>query len=58
MLNEDTAKNEETAKELQNPPGSPQAEESAPEEQMCCDGKRTAAEHRSESSDGKCCSDS
>lgn len=26
-------------------------------EQMCCDGKRTAAEHRSESGD-KCCSDS
>jgi len=27
-------------------------------EQMCCDGKRTAAEHRNESSDGKCCTDS
>lgn len=25
-------------------------------EQMCCDGKRTAAEHRAESGD-KCCSD-
>lgn len=27
-------------------------------EQMCCDGKRTAVEHRGESADGKCCSDS
>lgn len=26
-------------------------------EQMCCDGERTAAEHRAESSDGKCCTD-
>lgn len=36
----------------------PQPEESEkPSEQMCCDGKRTAHEHRSESADGKCCSD-
>lgn len=34
------------------------AEPSGTAEQMCCDGKRTAAEHRSESSDGRCCSDS
>lgn len=34
-----------------------QPEESKQPEQMCCDGKRTAAEHRGESSDGKCCSD-
>jgi len=26
-------------------------------EQMCCDGERTAAEHRAESPDGKCCVD-
>lgn len=36
----------------------PMHEESKEEEQMCCDGKRTAAEHRKESPDGKCCSDS
>jgi hypothetical protein len=35
-----------------------QPEESASAEQMCCDGKRTASEHRHESADGKCCSDS
>jgi len=27
------------------------------EEQMCCDGEHTAAEHRKESEDGKCCTD-
>jgi hypothetical protein len=32
--------------------------QAAAAEQMCCDGKRTAVEHRKESSDGKCCSDS
>jgi hypothetical protein len=36
----------------------PEVEGAAPAEQMCCDGKRTATEHRHESSDGKCCSDS
>lgn len=35
----------------------PQLEKSGKSEQMCCDGKRTAAEHRSESG-GTCCSDS
>lgn len=29
--------------------------ESAPE--MCCDGQKTAEEHRHESPDGKCCID-
>lgn len=32
-------------------------EDSPKQEQMCCDGKRTAAEHRKESHDGKCCVD-
>lgn len=32
-------------------------EEKATSEQMCCDGERTAAEHRKESPDGKCCTD-
>jgi len=36
----------------------PLLEENKPSEQMCCDRKRTAAQHRKESSDGKCCSDS
>lgn len=26
-------------------------------EEMCCDGSKTAAEHRAESEDGKCCID-
>lgn len=26
-------------------------------EQMCCDGERTAAEHRAQNADGKCCTD-
>ena len=34
----------------------PQIEEGGKAQQMCCDGKRTAAEHRTESG-GKCCSD-
>lgn len=34
----------------------PQLEEGGKAQQMCCDGKRTAAEHRAESG-GKCCSD-
>ena len=29
----------------------------ATEEEMCCDGKQTAAEHRHNSPDGKCCID-
>lgn len=41
-----------TVKQEQKP------EEGAEAEQMCCDGKRTAEEHRGESSDGKCCTDS
>jgi hypothetical protein len=35
----------------------PKSEEIEKPEQMCCDGERTAAEHRKESGDGKCCSD-
>lgn len=36
----------------------PKAEEGdQPSEQQCCDGKRTAQEHREASEDGKCCSD-
>ena len=27
------------------------------DEQMCCEGGMTAAEHRAESPDGKCCTD-
>lgn len=34
----------------------PEAEEKA-EEQMCCEGGMTAAEHRKNSPDGKCCTD-
>jgi hypothetical protein len=26
-------------------------------EEMCCEGGKTAAEHRAESEDGKCCVD-
>ena len=26
-------------------------------EQMCCEDGKTAAEHRAESADGKCCTD-
>lgn len=33
----------------------PQETETAP--QMCCDGQKTAEEHRHESPDGKCCVD-
>jgi hypothetical protein len=29
----------------------------APETEMCCDGEKTAEQHRHESSDGKCCID-
>ena len=35
----------------------PQSEPEHKDEHMCCDGKRTAAEHRKESPDGKCCVD-
>lgn len=35
------------------------ADQAAPETQMCCDGSgRTAEQHRAESPDHKCCSDS
>ena len=35
------------------------ADQDAPEVQMCCDGSgRTAEQHRAESPDHKCCSDS
>lgn len=27
------------------------------DEQMCCEGGMTAAEHRADSPDGKCCTD-
>ena len=33
-----------------------QAEEKK-DEKMCCEGGMTAAEHRSQSPDGKCCTD-
>ncbi|GAC1422659.1 MAG: hypothetical protein NVSMB57_15770 [Actinomycetota bacterium] len=32
-------------------------EETQDKEQMCCDGDRTAEQHRKESPDGKCCVD-
>lgn len=36
----------------------PQAEtETEQQPEMCCDGERTAEEHRKESPDGKCCVD-
>ena len=28
-----------------------------PQQEMCCDGKQTAEEHRHSSPDGKCCID-
>jgi len=31
--------------------------ETADGQKMCCDGKRTAEEHRKEAPDGKCCTD-
>ncbi|MEX2554838.1 MAG: hypothetical protein WEB06_04310 [Actinomycetota bacterium] len=34
----------------------PKAEEKK-DEKMCCEGGMTAAEHRAESPDGKCCTD-
>lgn len=43
---------------LETPEEDPKPEEGSENEQMCCDGERTAAEHRKESPDGKCCSDS
>jgi len=33
------------------------AETEQPQPEMCCDGKQTAAEHRRNSPDGKCCID-
>lgn len=32
-------------------------QEEQEKQQMCCDGVRTAEQHRGESADGKCCSD-
>jgi hypothetical protein len=32
-------------------------QEEKKEEQMCCEGGMTAAEHRAQSADGKCCTD-
>lgn len=48
------AKQESETKEEET---DPKPEQKAKSEQMCCDGERTAAEHRKESPDGKCCSD-
>lgn len=31
--------------------------EEQPKEEMCCDGERTAHDHRKEDPDGKCCVD-
>lgn len=45
----------ENAQEAEDAPAQP--DESKEPEQQCCDGKRTAAEHRHESADGKCCTD-
>lgn len=42
--------------ETQQPTSPPEAE-SQPQPEMCCDGERTAEEHRKESPDGKCCVD-
>lgn len=33
------------------------AEEEKKDQQMCCEGGMTAAEHRAQSPDGKCCTD-
>lgn len=41
--------------EVQQPQQQEGDEQAAPE--MCCDGEKTAAEHRHESPDGKCCID-
>ncbi len=38
-------------------PENPQAETSEEKPEMCCDGEKTAEEHRHESPDGKCCID-
>lgn len=35
----------------------PEVAEEKPEVEMCCDGEKTAEEHRAESPDGKCCID-
>jgi hypothetical protein len=43
-----------------NPQTSPKAgteNESGQQQEMCCDGKQTAEEHRHNSPDGKCCID-
>ena len=38
-------------------PDATTAENEQPKQEMCCDGKQTAAEHRHSSPDGKCCID-
>ena len=43
--------------ETQVQANAPDDEDNKAPGQMCCDGERTASEHRHESSDGKCCSD-
>jgi hypothetical protein len=35
----------------------PHTETEGKDEEMCCDGQKTAAEHRAESENGKCCVD-
>ena len=43
-----------------NPQTSPQAgteDQGSQQQEMCCDGKQTAEEHRHNSEDGKCCID-
>lgn len=42
---------------MQESDSEPRAEDTGSAEQMCCDGKQTAVEHREHSGDGKCCSD-
>jgi hypothetical protein len=37
--------------------GSKAEQEEKKDEQMCCEGGMTAAEHRAQSPDGKCCTD-
>jgi hypothetical protein len=46
---------EETMAEQSQEQSGQEQETTGPE--MCCDGKKTAEEHRHESEDGKCCID-
>ena len=43
--------------EVNQPQRQEGGDEPAAEPEMCCDGEKTAAEHRHESADGKCCID-